>query len=547
MPAYKNHFVPRLVVSGLFAVTPAFAQNPESIPRAESDVVAEDVEVEIEVEANDTGDAPPPSPAPAIPPEKPEELSTASPESPTTEAGGPSAATPAPVPAAESPKSPPAEQAASAKPPSANTATPEPGVSDALKLRLSTQSPVEASFVGESLEAEGSNYRRVLRPGFNLWGFVQVQIQGNQLSEDELDADGESLNQFTVGLRRARLRLDHGWKYAFATLELDASTVGGPAVRVRRAEASLLYRAGVEENITPPFILTAGVTDIPFGYELGQSQRDRLFMEQSLPSRAIFPTPADLGVKFWGAYHWAEYAVAVVNGETQGRWGVPEDQNSAKDLAIRVGASASPAKNIRLAGGTSAYVGKGFSPGQPATKDTIQWIDLNNNGVADSDEIQGFTGSSAISSANYSRYAIGADADLTVKFPIGPLKVGGELYVASNMDRGVLPNDPIITGADSQQFGASFYGVQGITQWFAVGVRAAFYDPNSNLLEQRSGTYHLRNQTFWELSPTIALTLDRARLSAAYDFIWDNLGRDASGVPTDVANNEWTLRLQVDL
>jgi hypothetical protein len=36
-----------------------------------------------------------------------------------------------------------------------------------------------------------------------------------------------------------------------------------------------------------------------------------------------------------------------------------------------------------------------------------------------------------------------------------------------------------------------------------------------------------------------------ARLVFQYDAVFDALGRDARGVPVDLANNRWTLRLQV--
>src|SRR5690606_3482757 len=130
--------------------------------------------------------------------------------------------------------------------------------------------------------------------------------------------------------------------YAFARLELDASTWGGAPVRIRRAEASLLYRGEIPDDVTPPVVFTAGVTDVPFGAELAESQLDRLFMEQSLSSRALFPSPADLGVKLWGAYDVFDYALALVNGEPSAEDGLSLDPNSAKDFSGRVGTELSP-------------------------------------------------------------------------------------------------------------------------------------------------------------------------------------------------------------
>jgi len=410
-----------------------------------------------------------------------------------------------------------------------------------------TNLPRGSSLVSPSLEAEGTNYRRPLRLGFQVWGFVQAQYTANQISEDQLDADGVPLNRNEFEVPRARLRLDHGWKYAFATLELEAGTTNGPPVRLRRAEASLLYRGNVSDELTPPIVLTGGITDIPFGAELGESQRDRLFMERSLSSLAIFPSNADLGAKLWGAYGPVDYAVAVVNGEPLADNGWPQDPNAAKDVTGRFGALAKLGEKAQIKGGVSFYVGKGTSLGTPGSKGTLQWVDLNSNGTVDAGEVQGLTGSSAIPSQNFSRFATALDIGTTWLLPIDPLQVEAEVFVASNMDRGHLTNNPVLTGANSRQFGASFFFVQGVTRWVGVGFRGAYYDPNTNIVEQRSGAFHLKNQTIWELAPSLALLLDRARISAEYDFIIDHLGRDSIGVPSNVANNRWTVRLQVDL
>lgn len=397
------------------------------------------------------------------------------------------------------------------------------------------------------LEREGSNYRRPLRRGLFWWGFVQVQAQGSELSEDQLGQDGQPLNLDQFGVRRARLRIDRGWEHAFATLELDLGTLGGANFRVRRAEASLLYRGGAADDETPLLVLTGGVTDVPFGAELGESQRDRLFMEQSFASRALFPTPADIGFKLWGAYRFVDYALALVNGQPLTDDGWPEDVNAPKDIAGRIGARVLPRDDLRFTGGVSFYAGQGFSPGTPATKDTLRWLDENQNAVVDPGEIVGTTGSAARPSQNFARWGTALDLGASFATGLGVTQLGGEVFLAENLDRGVLASNPVVAGADAAQFGVSLFGVQQLSKWIALGVRGSFYDPNSNLIEQRAGAFHLRNQSYWEISPTAALTLDRARLTFEYDILLDYLGRDERGVPTDVNNNQWTVRLQVDL
>ncbi|MFO0630001.1 MAG: hypothetical protein U0325_30860 [Polyangiales bacterium] len=51
-------------------------------------------------------------------------------------------------------------------------------------------------------------------------------------------------------------------------------------------------------------------------------------------------------------------------------------------------------------------------------------------------------------------------------------------------------------------------------------------------------------QTF---SPVVGVVLsNHARLLFQYDAIVDTLERDARGVPTDLANDQWTARAQVE-
>lgn len=400
---------------------------------------------------------------------------------------------------------------------------------------------------GAVVDKEGSNYRRALKPGFAVSGFVQAQYQTSQLSEDQLDSDGAPLNQDEFSVRRARIRLDHGWGYGFATLEVDAGTIGGANLRLRRAEASLFYRGQAPVDVTPWVILTAGVTDIPFGLELGESQRDRLFMEQSIASRALFPTPADVGAKIWGAYEFVDYSLAVVNGEPTGITGFPTDPNAHKDITGRFGFRALPSERSMIAGGASFYAGQGMSFGVPGTKDSLQWVDINNNGLVEASEIQGVTASAALPSRNFDRWAAALDVSARFPSPIGLLRAGAEAYIASNMDRGVLPSDPVVLGGDAVALGGSLYLTSQIGDYVLVGVRGAYYDPNSNLIEQRAGTFHLQDQSFLELSPSLAVMLESVRLSAQYDWLWDHLGRDSTGVPTDARNDRFTIRLQVDL
>lgn len=517
----------RVLAVGLVTTTRLFAQPAPVEPEDEIEVPSKPAEAEAAPDAASPPASAPSTPAPSTPApaaSAPPAPAPSTPAPPATSTTAP--ATPAP---AE-----PAKPAATTAPAAAATTEPQPA-------------PATAEKGDDEPRRFADDHARSVPTGFRWEGFIQAQYQRSQLSEDQLAPGGTPLNRDQFVLRRARLRFDHGWQYAAATLELDGSTVRGLRVGLRRAEATLLYRGSDDDQAPPLVALTGGITDLPFGAELAESQRRRLFMERSTGSLALFPTEADVGFKLWGAYRFLTYAVALVNGQPLNDDTFPSDPNAAKDLSGRIGARADLSDIARLEGGVSFYTGEGFSPGRDATKDSVVWIDDNHNGTAEPHEILGVTGSAAVRSRNFERWALGLDAGASLLTPLGLSRLTGEVIVANNLDRGLVPSDPVLSGSDVRQTVLSVALVQELTRWGAVAFRASFYDPNSDLLEQRAGEFHAKNQTIWTLSPALALTLAQARVVAQYDFILDYLGRDELGVPSDASNDQLTLRLQVDL
>ena len=168
------------------------------------------------------------------------------------------------------------------------------------------------------------------------------------------------LNQDRFLLLRARLEVEAStpqWQYAELTLELDANTVKGPTVSIRRAEATLIFRnAPYDGNVVrhspretaPPLAaLTMGVTDIPFGFELLDSPRERVFMERTQGSLAFFPGEADVGVRLWGGAGFFRYQLgALINGvphrPTRPASCPAATRPSSKDIIARIGADTEP-------------------------------------------------------------------------------------------------------------------------------------------------------------------------------------------------------------
>jgi hypothetical protein len=408
----------------------------------------------------------------------------------------------------------------------------------------------EKPISGTSVDLEKNAISRPVPTGVRIGGYIQAQYESNQLSENQLDQSGSPLNQDRFSVRRARLRLDRGWEYANATLELDASTTRGVNVGIRRAEGALLYRGKNSDDLPPLVMVTLGVTDIPFGFELLESSEVRPFMERSLGSLALFPTEMDIGVKVSGAVSFLRYAFALTNGEPVNNLpgSFPSDPNSNKDFSGRVGVETQPTKALVISGGTSFYQGTGFHPGTPATKASFTWLDINEDRMIEENELQAVPATAATPSSNFNRWAYALDAELALLTRFGATRLVAEGFLASNLDRGYLPADPGLSGINLREAGGYAELIQDVTRFGEVGFRFSYYDPNADIFQSLRGRQVPTSLAVRTLSPMVALRLqDHARLSFQYDFVHDYLAKDSQGVPTDAKNNQLTLRLQVQL
>lgn len=401
--------------------------------------------------------------------------------------------------------------------------------------------------------------------GIYASGYVQAQFETSQLSEDQLQQGGLPLNQDRFLVRRARVRLDRSWQWAHAAIEIDGNTTRGATFGLRRAEASLVYRNARDASQPPWVRVTAGLSEIPFGYELTDSSRSRVFMERSTGSLALFPGEPDVGVRVSGGVGFFRYVVSAINGEPiddrPGRAALVRDPNASKDLVARVGVDtpllaeshgpgAETSNVLSLRGGVSFLTGKGFHPGADATKNEVVWRDLNENGVLDAGELTAVPAAAATPSQSFGRWAVGLDLGVTLETRrFGRTRVYGELFAAQNADRGVFAADPIATGSDVREVGYYIALLQDVTRYGVVGFRVDRYDPNADFLDKRVGRLVPADASITTLSPLVGLTLEEAhvRVLFQYDVIADKLARDASGVPTDLQNNQLTLRVQGEL
>ena len=388
-------------------------------------------------------------------------------------------------------------------------------------------------------------------------GYAQPQLVHSQLSEDEVTPDGDAQNRDRFLVRRARLRLDGALPYGGASLELDGSTVYGPTVRLRRAEAfaRLPHLSNEHESLPDYARLSAGLGDIPFGYELTQGSGQRLFTERSAGSRAFFVGEADVGATLSGGLGPFRYAVAAQNGVPQSE--SPDADNSVytgeKTGVGRLSFEAGLPQRLELSGGVSALRGVGLHQGTPATKASLSWDDTNQDGFVNLDELEALSAQAATPSSTFDRWAVNADLQVGLRTPLGWTRVLGELTMASNLDQGYYVADPVSTGYDLRELAWNAALIQEIAlkEGAPVGLvafRADRYDGNADLFESRRGQFVPLSATQLTLSPLIGAELPgRGKLIFQYDYVVDFLGRDVTGEPVDLPNDQWTLRAQVEL
>jgi hypothetical protein len=155
----------------------------------------------------------------------------------------------------------------------------------------------------------------------------------------------------------------------------------------------------------------------------------------------------------------------------------------------------------------------------------------------------------ATQSRNFDRWMVGADLQIRLETKLGFTRFFGEAYVASDMDRGLYVADPnTAAGIHTRELGYYAAVLQDVGTRAMLGFRTELYDPNADYLEKQAGSIVPLKQVIRVHSPMVAWTVDaRTRLVFQYDFIRDKFGRSPTGLPVDLKNDTWTLRLQVQL
>jgi hypothetical protein len=292
----------------------------------------------------------------------------------------------------------------------------------------------------------------------------------------------------------------------------------------------------------------AGLIRVPFGHDVREEPLHRRFLEPSTMAAALFPGYFDLGGELSGTWRALHYELAVMNGEPVGERAFPAaDPNSAKDIVGRIGVSNRLFDRVDVELGGSGLWGTGFHRGSPATKDVIVWHDANEDGQVQTSELQVIGGLPATPSANFQRFALGADLRAAIEVPkLGELELVGELIWAKNLDRGLYISDPVALGRDQRELGWSLALVQLLPLGFLAGVRWDTYNPDADQVDQQGASRVPIDASVSTLSVMAAWRWrTTARLIAQHDHQRNAFGRSANGTPQTLGADRFTVRGEV--
>ncbi len=377
----------------------------------------------------------------------------------------------------------------------------------------------------------------------DLTGYLQVDsIAWSEDSFDELDADGEPLNEERFLIRRARLRAEARRDAFTGAIEFDGNTVaGGTTARLLGAQVGWSVAPG------PAHIsVTAGLFKTPFGAEVPASERDKAFLEPPAFARGLFPGNYDAGVMTQGSYGAARWTIAMVNGAPVGdaQWR-GKDPTGSYDFVGRVGAVAHGPRKFRVEAGVSALTGTGLHPGTPETKDDLQWVDENGDGIVQITELRVIPGASATPSQTFERDALGADVQLHwCVCKLGNGTAFAEAAIATNLDRGIVYADPITQNRDLRQLGFAVGIVQNVGANVQAGIRYDRYDADRDASERQGIELVNIRKIFSTLSVMAAARYRSARFLVQYDHERNPFGRGDDGSPTTRSADTLTVRAQ---
>jgi len=302
----------------------------------------------------------------------------------------------------------------------------------------------------------------------------------------------------------------------------------------------------------PLAAVDAGLMLIPFGAEVPTNVRYRTFMEQPTFLRALFPGDNDAGVVLHGGYEFARWSIAAMNGAPvqDAQW-KGTDPSASYDLIARAGGDL-PLRMLpgrpHIVFGVSALTGSSLHPGTAPTKDQIEWVDENHDGIVQTTELHVSPGRPGEPSQAFHHAGLGADA--SVEWCLRWAGAGQAFFegaIASNLDRGVVYADPIAASRDLRELGFAAGVVQHLTPAALAAVRYDRYDADRDANQQSGTTLVGVDKVFATWAFLAAGIVGSTRLSVEYDHVKNPLGLSDSGVRITRADDRVVVRAQAEL
>ena len=355
---------------------------------------------------------------------------------------------------------------------------------------------------------------------FKFSGFLQPRWETAENKSDTVRVTGNppaatAANNERFYIRRARFKLTYdAAPLSKAVLSFDGSTAGSSInIRMLDAYVQLLDPWTAQHQHSA----TIGQMNIPFGYEIEQSDADRELPERSRAENVLFPGERDRGLRFLS--QWTpqlETAVALFNGNgiADGSYGTA-DPTRSKDLVARARYAQG-----RMDGALSLQVGNVTVP---------------------------LTGPDV--SGDRARY--GADAQTYYELPrFGGGTLRGELFIGHDVNADsvrVLTTTPggtatgtvLQPGANPDHFVSDFTGwyvmaVQNFGDKLQAAMRFDAWDPNTDVAHDQYERWSLGLNYFYDAYTRLTVSYDVPITDAAA----------ASGYD-DPHDNLWTVQIQL--
>lgn len=406
------------------------------------------------------------------------------------------------------------------------------GVSFAQEGEATTQQKVEQAWKQSKDNKAALDKLKNLK----VSGYIQTDfLYGEPKASFKVGSDvKQDDNQFRFGVRRGRIKFDHGTSLGNAVFQLDLTEKG---VSLK----DVYYRLN-DHFLGGWLSLKAGIFDRPFGYEIGYSSRKRESPERSNVTTTLFPDERDLGAMFIlqapksHVLHFLKLEAGVFAGN-----GIKKDFRNGKDFITHLSVSKKLTDRFSLGGGISAYIGN------VAGATTLSYEMNGKSFVADNVQVGDLL----------ARRYFGMDLQMSLDWVVGVSSFRGEFLFGTQpgvSGNSKSPNAGTMGTEDSyiRDFNGGYvYFVQNIAHTkHSLVFKYDFYDPNTSIAGNQIGdTVNLKtgkgDVAFSSVGVGYLFNLNAAMRIMAYCEMKSNETSSAlKGYKENIKDNIFTLRLQ---